>query len=265
MSEVVAPTKDRAQALREVVAMWALAFGAIVVFKLFSSQAKTVATIAFLYLPLGWIDRHGEHAEDYGLTWKGWQAGLVELGKMLLLVFPLFIGGFWAFVWVLPHLPKEWVQLFTPYGGALPEVAFRLPQPELPGSLTWVLAQVGQPEKGALGHGIGLVLLVLDQFLVVALSEEFFYRGFMQRRLRAVWPDGPKVLGATLGRAFWLTQLLFALGHLAEFRPWRLAVFFPSILFGIMRERTGTVFSGACFHALCNLTIFTLEASAFGR
>jgi membrane protease YdiL (CAAX protease family) len=59
--------------------------------------------------------------------------------------------------------------------------------------------------------------------------------------------------------------VLFAVGHLAEFRPWRLAVFFPSILFGFMRERTGTIASSTCFHALCNLAIFTLEASAFPR
>jgi membrane protease YdiL (CAAX protease family) len=100
---------------------------------------------------------------------------------------------------------------------------------------------------------------------VVALPEEFFYRGYLQGRLRDLWPEGKRVLGARLGRAFWLTALLFAVGHLAIFQAWRLAVIFPALLFGWMRERTGTVMGAALFHAACNLLALVLEASFFGR
>ena len=43
---------------------------------------------------------------------------------------------------------------------------------------------------------------VVDQFLVVALPEELFYRGYMQQRLRDAWPGGRTLWGARLGKAF---------------------------------------------------------------
>jgi len=52
---------------------------------------------------------------------------------------------------------------------------------------------------------------------------------------------------------------------LAIFQVWRLGVFFPALLFGWMRERTGTVAGSALFHAACNLFELFLEASFFAR
>jgi membrane protease YdiL (CAAX protease family) len=104
---------------------------------------------------------------------------------------------------------------------------------------------------------------VVDNLFVVALPEEFFYRGYLQTRLRDAWPEGRLFLGARLGKAFWVTAALFALGHLAIFQVWRLGVFFPALLFGWMRERTGTVMGAALLHACCNLLVLVLEASFF--
>ncbi len=79
------------------------------------------------------------------------------------------------------------------------------------------------------------------------------------------WPGGRVVLGARLGPAFWVTAALFALGHLAIFQVWRLAVFFPALLFGWMRERSGSVVGAALLHAGSNLLVQALDASFFGR
>ncbi|MBS2029410.1 MAG: CPBP family intramembrane metalloprotease [Deltaproteobacteria bacterium] len=258
-------TPQQKQTLKDLLGMWALAFAAIIVFRIFTSQAKTAATVAFLYLPIWWIDRNGYTLSDFGLTLAHWRDDLKALLVMIALVFPPFIGGFFAFVKILPHLPDKWVAVLTPYGGELPHLAFRLPQPPLPGSLVKLLGWLGIPAAGGFAHGLELALLIVDQFLVVGLSEEFFYRGFLQKRLREVFPGGAVIRGVQFGGAFWLTQALFAVGHLAEFHPWRLAVFFPAILFGILREKTGRLPAGIAFHALCNLAIFTLEASAFPR
>lgn len=243
--------------------MWALAFGLIVVFRIFTSQAKTAATVAFLYLPIWWGDRNGHTLSDMGLTLSHWREDAKAFLAASLVVFPLFIGGFFVFVALLPGLPAPLVDLVTPYGGELPHVAFRLPRPPLPGSLVTLLGWLSIPGASPTAHGVGLALLLIDQVFVVALSEELFYRGFMQGRLRGAFPEATPRLGIRFGAAFWLTQVLFALGHLAEFHPWRLAVFFPSILFGILREKTGRLPAGIAFHALSNLVIFTLEASAF--
>jgi len=94
----------------------------------------------------------------------------------------------------------------------------------------------------------------LGQFLVIALPEEAFYRGFLQTRLDEVWRPRWRVLGAWLGPGVVATSLVFALGHVAtETHPDRLAVFFPSLLFGWIRTRRGGIGAAAAFHALCNL------------
>ena len=44
-------------------------------------------------------------------------------------------------------------------------------------------------------------------------------------------------------------------------QPWRLATFFPGLLFGWLRARTGGVAAPAVAHALSNLLVLFLEAS----
>jgi membrane protease YdiL (CAAX protease family) len=68
-----------------------------------------------------------------------------------------------------------------------------------------------------------------------------------------------------LGPAFWWTAALFALGHLAIFQVRRLGVFFPALLFGWMREKTGTVMGAALVHGVANLLMLMLEASFYGK
>jgi uncharacterized protein len=75
---------------------------------------------------------------------------------------------------------------------------------------------------------------------------------------------GVTVLGARLGPGFLATQALFALGHLVVLQPWRVATFFPGLLFGWLRARTGSVAAPVLVHALANLFIKTLEASFYG-
>ena len=92
------------------------------------------------------------------------------------------------------------------------------------------------------------------QLLIVALPEEAFYRGYLQTRLDDAWPARARIFGATLGPSLLATSAVFALGHYATIPdPARLAVFFPSLVFGWLRARTGGVGAPALFHALCNL------------
>ncbi len=92
------------------------------------------------------------------------------------------------------------------------------------------------------------------QLLVIALPEEAFYRGYLQSALDEMFKPRWRVLGAELGPGLLVTSALFALGHLCtEFNVARLAVFFPSLVFGYLRARTRGVGAGLVFHALCNL------------
>ncbi|MBN1209464.1 MAG: CPBP family intramembrane metalloprotease [Myxococcaceae bacterium] len=230
----------RPSAVQEVTILWAVGFlGIIFAFLLFggTSIPKLVATVGFLYLPLIPMRWREEDYRDYGLTLRAWRQDLKLFLLLSLIVCPLFFLGFAAWVELIPHLPSGLARYLTPHSGPA-HFTPRLP----PRFAEWVI----------------------DQLFVVALPEEFFYRGYMQTRLRDAWPRGRKVLGARLGPAFWLTAVLFALGHLAIFQAWRLSVFFPALLFGWMRERSGTVLGAALFHAACNLYVRFLEVSFFG-
>ncbi len=95
---------------------------------------------------------------------------------------------------------------------------------------------------------------VLGQLLVIALPEEAFYRGYLQRALDDVWRPRWRVLGAELGPGILVASALFALGHvLTDVKPDRLAVFFPALVFGWVRARTGSIGAAVVFHAACNL------------
>ncbi|MCA9630609.1 MAG: CPBP family intramembrane metalloprotease [Myxococcales bacterium] len=95
---------------------------------------------------------------------------------------------------------------------------------------------------------------VLGEIAVIALPEEAFFRGFLQSELDRAWTPRWRLLGAYVGPGLIVSSSLFALGHVAtELRPDRLAVFFPSLLFGWMRARTGGIGAGVLFHAMCNL------------
>lgn len=102
---------------------------------------------------------------------------------------------------------------------------------------------------------------VAGQIFVVALPEEAFFRGYLQTALDLRWPPRWRIAGATLGPAWLVSAAIFAIGHLLTLpNPGRLAVFFPALVFGWLRARTGGIGAGVAFHAACNLF-----ASILGR
>jgi membrane protease YdiL (CAAX protease family) len=221
----------------EALTVWAVSFAAIVIaFLIYRKAAPLVATVSFLYLPLWLTRRRGEELAEYGLTLRRWRQDLSLFLLLAAVITPLFLALSWGFYSLLPELPHWLAARISPVVSA-PHLHPRLPA-HFP---RWVLTEL----------------------LVVALPEELFYRGFIQSRLRDAWPQGRLLWGARLGRAFWLTAVLFAFGHLAVFQVWRLAVFFPALLFGWMREKTGTVVGSTLMHAYANLLQLVIAASFF--
>ncbi len=219
--------------------MWAICFiGVLLTFSIYRPAGKVAATVGFLYLPLIAGRARTEDWAEFGLSTRRLGADVKQFLLVGAVIFPLFIGGYVAFTWLWPQLPHDLTRILTPYTGA-PRFNFRLPDR----FAEWLI----------------------DDLFVVAIPEELFYRGYLQTRLRDAWPQGKTFLGARLGPAFWLTAVLFALGHLAIFEVWRLAVFFPALLFGWMRERSNSIVGAALMHAASNLLIKILDASFFGR
>jgi uncharacterized protein len=95
---------------------------------------------------------------------------------------------------------------------------------------------------------------VAGQLVVIALPEEAFFRGYLQSSLDRAWPPRWRILGADLGPGWLLSAAIFAVGHVLTIRhPARLAVFFPALVFGWLRKRSGGVGAPIVFHAACNV------------
>lgn len=194
---------------------------------LIDRNLAVVAAVVFLYLPALILWRRGRDLDQYGLHLRPLGRGLLWFFGVAAVLVPLFSVGY--YLWLRTgclRLPS-WLVYCPSVGPSLVGRTLRWP-----------------PQLG---------LLVLSQLLVVALPEEFFFRGFLQGRLREVF-SAP---------AAWLGQaVLFALGHyLVTFDPSALAVFFPGLLFGLLRAQTGSVLAGTLLHAMCNILIDVLHRS----
>jgi membrane protease YdiL (CAAX protease family) len=125
--------------------------------------------------------------------------------------------------------------------------------------LYWLYRHVWLHVPFRVGLPTDWLLLLVYHLLCVALPEEVFYRGYMQSRLNGAFPRRINLLSAPLGFGWLYTSVLFALGHyVISLRPEALATFLPGLLFGWLRERTGSVVASTAFHALCNATVVLL-------
>ena len=96
--------------------------------------------------------------------------------------------------------------------------------------------------------------MIVVQLLVVALPEEFFYRGYVMGRLDDIFRGRISVLGVTVGWSLLIQAVLFAVGHFIIDLNWqRLAVFFPALAFGWLRQRTGGLLAPVLFHGMSNI------------
>ncbi len=100
----------------------------------------------------------------------------------------------------------------------------------------------------------------LYQIFYIALPEEFFFRGYLQTRLNQLLGRPYTLWGGRFGWGLLVTSLIFMLFHLVfAFNLWNLGVLFPALIFGWLREKTGSITASTVFHALSNIALFTLQ------
>jgi hypothetical protein len=218
--------------VREAVLAWAAVIAGLAVLEVIGGWVPplhrlvgAVAVGAFLYVPARLLEHRGQDARDAGWRFDRLGKDLAWSLGVCALVLPLFAVGFVLFTRWSALLPPGVRWYLGPY-------AFDRPVRLRP--LDWDFA--GQVAGNA----------------AVAFSEEFFYRGYMTLRFEERF--GPV-------RSALATAALFSLGHLLTPAPWRLAVFFPALLFAWVRNRTGTVVGASITHFLCNVALLILERS----
>ena len=115
---------------------------------------------------------------------------------------------------------------------------------------------------GLIAPGTSIFNWVIYNFIAVAFFEELFFRGYLQGRLT----EYAKSSFIGVRKVFWLpvvaAAFLFALAHVAvDLDPLRLAVFFPGLLFGWLRARSGSLLASILSHGTANLVSMLLIGS----
>jgi uncharacterized protein len=235
--------------LREALAVWLSVMGGLAALTLLGGAVPVVAQFvgalavaAFLAAPTFALERRGQDARDAGFHSGRLPADLAWSLGACAVVLPPFALLFSRFVELLPRLPARVQPLLAPYVGTPHPLHFALPQ-----TAGGVAELAGRIAGNA----------------AVALAEEFFYRGYLTLRLEERFPPRTRIFGAPLGLGAVLAAALFALGHLLVPAPFRLAVFFPALLFAWLRARTGTVVGAAICHFLFNVALLLLERAAY--
>jgi membrane protease YdiL (CAAX protease family) len=102
-----------------------------------------------------------------------------------------------------------------------------------------MVALRGMPQwRAAMG------IAVLEQLALTAIPEELFFRGYVQARL-SMWRPAVAIV---------MTAVLFAAAHLLVAPGWtRAAVFFPGLVMGWLRHRTGGLLAPAILHGAANV------------
>ena len=105
---------------------------------------------------------------------------------------------------------------------------------------------------------LGLETIAI-QVLLVAFPEEFFFRGYLQTIIARHFPKKFHLFWIQALAVGWtvpITSLLFAASHsFITFRWWHFSIFFPSLVFGWLRERTNGLIAPILFHAVSNLLV----------
>ncbi len=235
-------------AVRDAVVAWAVV--AVLVTGLVHVNVKlwgighlgsALVAVLFLYVPVYVASRRGEDLDDYGFHAAPVGKGLLTGGAAILVIYPIFTLGYFAFYEIACN--SDLLSKLVPHGmcaryGGL--AGLHAPK------LTWSFAE-----------------FCAIQFLVVALPEELFFRGFLLGLLEKAYPPKRRFLGGGVGKALVLSALAFSIIHLPkDGDPRALATFVPGLLFGWIRSATGSILGSTCAHASANILIRFLDLVA---
>jgi membrane protease YdiL (CAAX protease family) len=227
------------EGLRKTVVATAVTTAVVTLASYLAPRAHAASFVGMGFLGAVWIlvlRKDAETIRAFGLSLGGLlEPDRIDFGR---LARAALIAACWAFLAILVTFPAFWLGYWVYF------------QPKAHFVLRWPA---------------GILDEVAGQIAVIALPEEAFFRGYLQTSLDRAFPPKWRVLGANLGPSWLLTASVFAVGHvLTDLHAARLAVFFPALLFGWLRQRARGIGAPVLFHAACNLFSATLARSYEG-
>jgi len=207
---------------------------------------SALVAVTLLYAPVVIAWRRGEDLADFGFRTEPVGRGLRLGFGYVLLVFPIFALGYFAFYEIVCAPAWRELRELAPIGACK---AYR-------GLAGWHAPAISWD----------LVQFVAVQIVVVALPEELFFRGCLHELLERRFPPARRWLGGGIGWALILSSAAFALIHLPkDGDPRALATFFPGLVFGWMRSATGSILAPVIAHASSNVLIRLLDLMVLTR
>jgi membrane protease YdiL (CAAX protease family) len=218
---------------------------------------------AMLTITLVFLALTRRNAAIYGVSLAN---SRLHLGVTVRAFFPMFVVKLALFLigW------EQWLNAAIVSAiivGALVAIAW-LVRDKTGVGITWIIGALLLFVAGALAShwrtGIGRTLLdFVGTFLLVAPAEELLFRGYIQSRLNEAFGRPRCFFGVNWGWGLVGMALLFGLWHvLIPFNPftaqfglawtWGLWTFFGGLLFGFIREKTGSLVSPALLHGVMN-------------
>ncbi|MBN2341033.1 MAG: CPBP family intramembrane metalloprotease [Deltaproteobacteria bacterium] len=180
----------------------------------FEGALSALIGALFIFLPVIVLDRRGKPYERYGMKFQSPLPDFPMIFMLAAITWPPIVAAVFLF-------PEMW-------------------QLQLP---NWTL-----------NVPAGYVSTFVAHFLVVALPEEFFFRGYLLGRLDDIFTGRITILGAKIGHGLWISSLVFAVGHFSvDFHASRLLVFFPALAFGYLKIKRNSIIAPIIFHGLCNV------------
>ncbi len=178
--------------------------------------------LIFIIASLAAIRAGREDPREFGWTLRGWVRSLAETGVASLVIFPLFFAGGYIAI----HYNIQGA------AGSVPENPLNADE---------------------------FFNLALYYFLYVALSEELFFRGYLQTRLSQIFKGRMLIGKINFSLACVAAAAVFAAGHvIVDPHITRVFVFFPALVYGLLRDRTRGLLAPFLFHGLCNMSMAVL-------
>jgi len=263
-------TKDKIKAILEVVSVFLGIFLLLGISKQISVSGEwlywkwgDLSHSLFILIPLLLLVVTGRNFASYGITFKNMRYHLMVVAicfiPFMLSGVPLGFGlnyRSWegaiimALIQIILLFVIAWLLRKKPNMGNLgANSAFLLFMPFMPLILSPGAASVGKAISSFIYY-----------FFFVGFGEEILYRGYIQSRLNDTWGRPYHFFGVSLGWGIVITSLMFGISHLGIINsfqgnfnlawPWFFWTFFGGLVFGFIREKTGSIVAPAMLHGL---------------